>query len=150
MSAEKKLLELAGFQPIVSEAQAYQITRNLNKSLAKHPFLNKFVTAHGVLAATKNIKVGSYFLYHKTPVKCNAVSKDGVKKEKFASVLFLLSEKLATYQVATVCLKIADRFNLTGDKTANMWNLIAYKKYDELYEFLEKLCENQKNSTVGA
>lgn len=150
MSAEKKLLELAGFQPIVSEAQAYQITRNFNKSLAKKPYLNKVLTAHGVLAMTKNIKVGSYFLYHKFPVKCNAVSKDGIKKEKFASGLFVLSENLATHEVAGVCLRIAHKFNLTGDKTANMWNLVAYKKYDELYEFLEKLCENQKNSTVGA
>lgn len=149
MSAEKKLLELAGFQPIVSEAQAYQITRNFNKSLAKKPYLNKVLTAHGVLAMTKNIKVGSYFLYHKFPVKCNAVSKDGVKKEKFASGLCVLSENLATHEVAGACLRIAHKFNLTGDKTANMWNLIAYKKYDELYEFLEKLCENQKNSTVG-
>lgn len=150
MSAEKKLLELAGFQPIVSEAQAYQITRNFNKSLAKKPYLNKVLTANGLLVMTKKIKVGSYFLYHKFPVKCNAVSKDGIKKEKFASGLFVLSENLATHEVAGVCLRIAHKFNLTGDKTANMWNLVAYKKYDELYEFLEKLCENQKNSTVGA
>lgn len=150
MSVEKKLLELAGFQPIVSEAQAYQITRNFNKSLAKKPYLNKVLTAHGTLAMTKNIKVGSYFLYHKFPVKCNAVSKDGVRKEKFASVLFVLPEKLTTYEVASVCSKIEHRFQLTIDKTYKMWNLIALKKYDELYEFLEKLCENQKNSTVGA
>ena len=145
MSPEEKLLKLAGFQPIVSEAQAYQLTRNLNKALGRRPSLNRMLFASDVLNASKDIKVGSYFFYKKMPVRCNSMSKDGVLKKKTASILYIFSHNLTMTDMADICLAILkDRTHLaTHEEIGNMWVLVAQKDYVALCDFFERVFERQ-------
>lgn len=153
MSPKEKILKLAGFQPIVSEAQAYQILRNLNKSIKKVQHLNRLMCASQVVYNNEKIKVGSYFFYQKFKVPCGAVSKDGTKKTKFASRLRVLSKNVVMYDVYIVCLEIIQRSGLTPLEKLSASNkvalFVAEKKYEEAFNFLQGLpSETQENSTV--
>ena len=66
---QAKTLELIGFNRIVSEAQAYQISRNLIKAFKNTPDLNKLTAPSYVVHLLNKIKVGSYFKYKKNPTK---------------------------------------------------------------------------------
>ena len=155
MSPEEKILRLAGFQPIVSEAQAYQILRNLNKSIKKVQHLNYLMCASQVVYNNEKIKVGSYFRYKKFKVPCKAISKDGIKKTKLASVLHIFSKNIAMYDVYLACLGVLQNSGLAPLEKLSAENkvslLVAEKKYEEVFNFLQGLLsEAKENNTVGA
>ena len=54
---QAKTLELIGFNRIVSEAQAYQISRNLIKAFKNTPYLNELTNPSHIVYALNRIKV---------------------------------------------------------------------------------------------
>lgn len=140
---QAKTLELIGFNRIVSEAQAYQISRNLIKAFKNTPDLNKLTAPSYVVHLLNKIKVGSYFKYKKVQVRCKAVSKDGTPKKKFASVLLIADNNLSVVDMFAFILD-ARYLELASLHCDNLYRSIACKDYESVYNSVKDLYENQK------